>query len=314
MATTRGMALTSISKPASFSAYLSGEKVKNKLMHFLPDPTEQKMFIAGLSSAVADNPKLQACEYGSIISAGLKCWAMGFMPGAQTGEAFLTPFGTKCVMIPGYRGYVRLALRSGKVKYIHMGCIREGQTVVQDFLRGMISLEGEPKSPDAPVLGYFAFLELIYGFQKTVFWTKQQAIIHAEKHAKTPFSGALLKKYETFLETGEGLNDKEAKEVENVYYQHFDKMCMKNCLRELLLNWAPLSIRDQQLIATDGESGYTDDEDVVDGEGSIAPYAADKENQENAMPSTKAKRSDPKPQSEILVDATTPSPNDFFGN
>lgn len=271
MATTRGMALTNVSKPTSFSAYLSGEKVKNKLMNFLPTASEQKMFIAGLASAVTGNPKLQNCEYGSIVSAGLKCLALGFMPGAQTGDVYLVPFETKCVMVPGYRGYVRLALRSGKIKALNMGCVRAGQTVVREFLSGKITVEGEPSAPDAPVLGYFAYMELLSGFQKTIFWTKEEAVLHAERHAKTPFSCSLLTKYEQYLQTGEGLTDQEIKETEGVYYKYFDKMSMKNCLRELLLGWAPLTLSDQQLVSSDGDSGF-DDNDLLEGEGAVAEY------------------------------------------
>lgn len=306
MASTRGMALTNINKPVSFSTYLSGEKVKNKLMNYIPDPTEQKMFIAGLSSAVSENPKLMECDYGSIVSAGLKCVAMGFMPGSQTGDVHLVPFGKKCVMIPGYRGYVRLALRSEKVKFINMDCVREGQTIVKDFIRGQISIEGEPKSPDAPVIGYFAFIELLFGFQKTIFWTKERAIAHAEKHAKTPFSGELLKKYEKYLQTGEGLSEKEIKETEGPYYASFDKMSMKNCLRELLLGWAPLSISEKKLIMSDGDSGYEDeDEEAVQAEGNV--YAPAERATENVTPEkTKEARKE--------ASAPAQNPADFFVN
>lgn len=249
-------------KKMSFQRFLMGEAVVKQITKYIPNAQERKIFITSLSSAVSETSSLAECDHKSLISAGLKCQSMGFLPGNETGDVFLVPFGKKCTVMLGYKGLVRLALRSGKIRCLNMGVTRQGQTVVINYLTGDVDIQGAPEAPDAPVTGHFAYMRLSEGgFEKTVYRTKQESILHAQKYAKSSFDAALYAKYESYLQTGEGLSENEKEECKKIYYQQFDSMAMKNCLRSLLLNWAPLTMFEREIISSDGN--MDEDEDGI---------------------------------------------------
>lgn len=93
------------------------------------DPTSMiriAMFHAGQDS------KLAACDPGTFYVALLVCAQLGLEPSGLNGEAYLIPFKdnesktTIVQVVPGYRGLIKLALRSGKVKDISAYVVRAG--------------------------------------------------------------------------------------------------------------------------------------------------------------------------------------------
>jgi recombination protein RecT len=72
------------------------------------------------------DPKLQACEPGSILRAIGQSCQLGLEVGAPKGEAYLVPYGQTCTLIVGYRGLAELARRSGRVLDIDADVVREG--------------------------------------------------------------------------------------------------------------------------------------------------------------------------------------------
>lgn len=65
-----------------------------------------------------NSEKLQACTQESIYLALLACAVTGLEPGSIRGEAYLVPFKGVAQFMPGWRGLVKLARRSGAVKTI----------------------------------------------------------------------------------------------------------------------------------------------------------------------------------------------------
>jgi len=66
-------------------------------------------------SCVSRTPGLQNCTMLSVVRAALQAAELGLEPGSALGEAYLVPYGNQCQMIPGYRGLVSLAYRSGHI-------------------------------------------------------------------------------------------------------------------------------------------------------------------------------------------------------
>ena len=254
----------------SFSAWAKSEKAQRNLMQYFPSDKDRARFTSAIISAVSSNPAIGECTHQSIMAAGLKCINYDFLPGGDLGDAYLVPFGNQCTVVLGYKGLIRLAQRSGKVRTLNMGIVRRGQTVTRDTLSGDIEIIGEAEKPDAEAIGYFAFIRLAgSGFEKAEYMTKQDAVAHAERYAKTSFDPKLFEKYESFMRTGEGLSKEEQKATGGVYYTNFDQMAMKNIMRRLLLRWAPLSISDQQMLKQDENPaeafdmpGFENDTDV----------------------------------------------------
>lgn len=70
------------------------------------------------------SPELRKCSPESIYVALLYCAELGLEPN-PLGHAYLVPFGNECVFIPGYRGLVKLALRSGQIATLDADVVHE---------------------------------------------------------------------------------------------------------------------------------------------------------------------------------------------
>lgn len=64
----------------------------------------------------ANNEWLRRCSPESIYGSLILAAQIGLEPSGIKGEAYLVPFKGKCTLIPGWRGLVKLALRSKAVK------------------------------------------------------------------------------------------------------------------------------------------------------------------------------------------------------
>lgn len=65
--------------------------------------------------AATKAPELLECSVASIVQAVRQSAALGLEVGGPLGEAYIVKYGKTATLIPGYRGYVTLAHRSGKV-------------------------------------------------------------------------------------------------------------------------------------------------------------------------------------------------------
>ncbi|WP_241198768.1 recombinase RecT [Cytobacillus horneckiae] len=79
------------------------------------------------------------------------------------------------------------------------------------------------------VVGYCGYFKLINGFEKTVYWTRDEVEAHRIKHNK--------------------MSDKKA--LNNVWKSDYDAMAMKTVLRNMLGKWGILSIELQKAFSED---------------------------------------------------------------
>ena len=68
---------------------------------------------------------MQAADPLSLIGAVVVAAQLGLEPGIA-GHAYLVPYGKQVTLIPGYRGLIELALRSGKIRSIEAHAVKEG--------------------------------------------------------------------------------------------------------------------------------------------------------------------------------------------
>ena len=76
-------------------------------------------------TSIQRTPKLLECSPESLVGAVIESAQLGLEPDSMTGEAYLVPYGNKCTLIPGYKGLLTLARRSGQVKTIYAHCVHE---------------------------------------------------------------------------------------------------------------------------------------------------------------------------------------------
>lgn len=79
-----------------------------------------------LVANVSKTPALQKCTMESIFRSGLQAVELGLEPGSAVGEGYLVPYGNQCTFIPGYRGLISLAFRSGHVLSVKANVVYQG--------------------------------------------------------------------------------------------------------------------------------------------------------------------------------------------
>lgn len=79
-----------------------------------------------LVANVSKTPKLQECTMESIFRSALQAVELGLEPGSAVGEGYLVPYKGQCTFIPGYRGLISLAFRSGHVLSIKATNVYQG--------------------------------------------------------------------------------------------------------------------------------------------------------------------------------------------
>jgi recombination protein RecT len=91
------------------------------------------------------NEALAKCSPASFYASLIACAQLGLEPSGIRGEAYLVPFKGQCTLIPGWRGLIKLALRSKEVKSIYAHVVYEGD----EF---QVWLGSEPKVVHEPNL------------------------------------------------------------------------------------------------------------------------------------------------------------------
>lgn len=110
----------------------------------LPAHMTQERFAALVISAAARDSNVFDCTGESILNAIYQAAALGLEINAATGEAYLIPYGKLATLVPGYKGLVKLAIRSGEVRAIEARLVYEGEKSFRIFYGTDSRIEHEP--------------------------------------------------------------------------------------------------------------------------------------------------------------------------
>lgn len=243
-----------VKKQPTFSVVIQSDMYKKLINNTLGDPKKATRFIASITSAVATNPALQECEPSSIVAGALVGEALELSPSSVLGEYYLVPFKnskegvTKAQMQIGYKGYLHLAIRSGQYKDIDVFEIHEGEFKGRDKETGKFKfefIENEAERLSKPVIGYMGYFELLNGFKKTLYISKEEM----EKHANTYSKAFNLEDYKK-LQAGQ-IPEKDLWKYSSFWYKNFDTMAFKTVLRQLISKWGIMSIQLQEAFTKD---------------------------------------------------------------
>jgi recombination protein RecT len=243
-----------VKKQPTFSVVIQSDMYKKLINNTLGDPKKATRFIASITSAVATNPALQECEPSSIVAGALVGEALELSPSSVLGEYYLVPFKnskegvTKAQMQIGYKGYLHLAIRSGQYKDIDVFEIHEGEFKGRDKETGKFKfefIENEAERLSKPVIGYMGYFELLNGFRKTLYISKEEM----EKHANTYSKAFNLEDYKK-LQAGQ-IPEKDLWKYSSFWYKNFDTMAFKTVLRQLISKWGIMSIQLQEAFTKD---------------------------------------------------------------
>ena len=263
------------------TAYLTQDAVKKQINSVVGGKNGTR-FISSIVSAVQTTPALQECTNPSILSAALLGEALNLSPSPQLGQFYMVPFDNKKKGVKeaqfqlGYKGYIQLAVRSGYYKRLNVMAIKEGELIRYDPLNEEIEvnlIEDDIVREDTPTTGYFAMFEYENGFKKTMYWSKQKMLSHADKYSQAFHMNAVDSdnprrqrvSYEDYLKGNYPKSDEW--KYSSFWYKDFDGMAMKTMLRQLISKWGIMSIdlqtavdKDMAVIHEDGSAEYVENE------------------------------------------------------
>ena len=257
--------LTKANQKMGMTAYLTQDAVKAQINNVIGGKNGTR-FITSIISAVNANEQLQQCTNQSILSAALLGESLNLSPSPQLSYYYMVPFndtkrGVKVAQFQiGYKGLIQLAIRSGQYRKINVLSIKKGELEYFDPLNEEIKVklmvDDWNAREQAETIGYYAMFELTNGFQKAMYWSKEQM----ENHALTYSQGYKAKKGYTFWE------------------KNFDRMAEKTMLKQLLSRWGIMSTElqqaidaDEAVINEDGSMNYVETEEVIDVQPAPAP-------------------------------------------
>lgn len=116
--------MNAVTTIASFGAMI--ESKIPAIASRLPSHIDAKRMAKVIVTCAAKNPAILRCTPDSILMATFQACELGLEPGSALGEAYLIPYGTVCQFIPGYRGLISLARRSGQIKSIEAVVVIDG--------------------------------------------------------------------------------------------------------------------------------------------------------------------------------------------
>ena len=187
---------------------------------------EAGTFLASCLDLYTSN--LTGCDPYAVMAQCMKAASLHLPVSNALGFVYVVPYKDKNgnpvpTFMIGYKGLIQLAQRTGQYKYINADMVYEGEEVSYNRITGMMELSGEPASDK--VIGYFAYFQLLNGFEKCVYWSREKVTAHAKRYSKAFSSGP--------------------------WQTNFDSMALKTVVRQLISKYGIMSIEFANVVAQD---------------------------------------------------------------
>ena len=222
---------TAVAKPIDrLKNILAAESVQEQFKSVLRE--NAGAFVASIIDLYNTDRTLQMCDPKNVVMEALKAASLKLPINKQLGFSWIVPYKNKQGQyIPtfqlGYKGYIQLCMRTGAYRYINADVVYDGELVKQDKLTGEIEIDPAQRKSDKKI-GYFAFIETLNGFRKTLYMSTEEITKHAQQYSKS-FGHA-----------------------SSVWATDFDAMALKTCLRLLLSKYGIMSVEMQRAYIEDG--------------------------------------------------------------
>lgn len=105
---------------------LTSPAAKERIFSALPKHITAERMIQVVMTSIRKNPKLLDCTQASLFAAITQAAQLGLETDGVLGWAYLIPYGKEVVLVPGYKGLLNLARRSGEISTITLECVHEG--------------------------------------------------------------------------------------------------------------------------------------------------------------------------------------------
>lgn len=221
------------------------EKAKPQIAMALPRHITADRMIRVALTSIQKTPKLLECDQISLLGCIVQAAQLGLEPDGITGFAYLVPFWnsakkiTEVQLIPGYKGLMNLARRSGEIGAIEARVVYQKDKF--DFAFGL-----------KPILVHVPYQNADSGSITHVY-----AIAH--------FKDGSMPQYDVMtLEDIDKIRNRSKAKTAGPWVTDFEEMAKKTVIRRLL-KYAPTSVEVQSAIALDerAEAGIPQDLSAV---------------------------------------------------
>lgn len=251
------MAETAVAKQPSqkavavknFQAVMNNSYYQTLLQNTLKE--NKGTFTTSLMELATSDEKLLQCAPNALMAEALKAASLHLPLNKQLGQCYILPFKNHGVMTPtlvvGTKGYLQLAMRTGKYETINSDVVYEGELKGYDKVTGNLDLSGI-RTSNVPI-GYFAYMKMKNGFSKLLYMSLDEVCLYAKQYSPTvKFSEkatpATLKEL-ALKQAASGVSDGVG------WYSNFESMALKTVLRRLLSKWGELSIENNDILNID---------------------------------------------------------------
>jgi len=189
-------------------------------------------FITSVLDLCGEDQALAECDPKLVIKEALKAAGLDLPINKNLGFAYVIPYKKVPSFQMGWKGYVQLAIRTGKYRHLNTGIVYKGEEMIIDRIRGTLEIGGK-RTGDNPI-GYYCYMELLNGFQKAIAWSKEKVEEHAKRFSKS---------YSYYLDKKRGRKP--------VWVTDFDAMALKTMFLQLVPKYGPMTIEMSQAISGD---------------------------------------------------------------
>lgn len=251
------MAETAVAKQPSqkalavknFQAVMNNSYYQTLLQNTLKE--NKGTFTTSLMELATSDEKLLQCAPNALMAEALKAASLHFPLNKQLGQCYILPFKNHGVMTPtlvvGTKGYLQLAMRTGKYETINSDVVYEGELKGYDKVTGNLDLSGV-RTSNVPI-GYFAYMKMKNGFSKLLYMSLDEVCLYAKQYSPTvKFSEKATAdslKALALKQAASGVSDGVG------WYSNFESMALKTVLRRLLSKWGELSIENNDILNID---------------------------------------------------------------
>lgn len=245
---------------AKLKASLNAPSVQEQFRNALKE--NSNLFIASIIDLYNGDKSLQKCTPNAIISEALKAAVLDLPINRALGFAYIVVYNNTekyrdekgierevkvptPTFIPGYKGYIQLAMRTGQYLTINADFVYEGELRQISRLSGEVSLDGERTSDK--IVGYFCHFKLLNGYTKTLYMSVEEMARHAKRYA--PGIKKEVSVQDLIKKANDGYVSKQVGWMGN-----FNDMALKTVIRRLISKYGYLSIKMQNALAHDNES------------------------------------------------------------
>lgn len=236
-------------------AVINAPSVQDQFKNALGD--HKDAFVASLIDLYTGDKSLQTCKPQAVIMEALRAATLRLPINKALGFAYIVVYNNSVKLpdgtwtkvptptfVPGYKGYIQLAMRTGQYRTINADLVYEGELRKVNKLTGEIAFDGEKTSDK--VVGYFCYFELLNGFSKTLYMSVEDMAKYAKRYS--PSVGKNTTVEMLIAKANDGIV---AKKVG--WEGNFNDMALKTTLRRLLSKYGYLSVEMQTAMSNDAE-------------------------------------------------------------